>query len=205
MKSFIALNKHKLFFLFLVVAAIFITFFLFVISLTFLINDDYPELEGFIVIILTAGLVIPMFIMGIGYLGWLYNSYLRKQLLSLKSFDQLNKIGFTISYRNLNNKWAFTEETLKTELSGYQIELDTNGNAPKIIEFKVFVKPDTWDNHIEGLKRKFKKEELDIDFDGIIRKYDVKKLKHLTIEQLKLELIEFVEAIRVEGFQPAEK
>ncbi len=54
------------------------------------------------------------------------------------------------------------------------------------------------------LKEKFKLDDIYFDFDRLIKKYDIKKNKNLTIAQVESDLRQFVQILKLEEFEPAE-
>lgn len=203
MQSFSTLNKKKIPFMFAMIAAIFITFILLVLLIVWLVNDDFPGIEGLIIIVLATGISMPAFLLVIGYIGWYLDRRVRIKILKKAPFDQLHEIGFVATYIGSDTNYAFTEETLGATILGYYIQFNIERGAPRKVEFIAFVyHTELEKKNFNQLESKFKKEDVFFDFDGLIKKYDLRKRSDLTIEQLEKDLILFVEELKAEGFKP---
>lgn len=55
---------------------------------------------------------------------------------------------------------------------------------------------------IKILEEKFKRQDIYFVYDGLIKVYDIKKTRNLTIEQLRIDLIAFVQALKSEELEP---
>lgn len=203
MQSFSSLNKKKILFIFMMISAILIALIVLLLFIVWLVNDNFSGIKGTCIIILMAGIPMPAILVVIGYVAWCFERSLRIKALRNAPFNKLYEIGFRAAYINANTRWLFTEETLETFIHGYRVQFNVERGAPKQVEFLVFVQ------HVELGKEKFnllestyKKENIFFDFDGLIKKYDLRKTSNLTIGQLEKELILFVEVVKAEGFGP---
>ena len=109
MDTFISLNKSKLKFAFSATSLILLGLVSVILIIAYFSNGQ-PGIELLMTILLTAGVGFPIFIVLIAYLTWLYRRSLRRKLFAKAPFNQLENIGFSKSYLNIDTKWHFTEE-----------------------------------------------------------------------------------------------
>ena len=168
-----------------------------------LIDGDFPEVEEVFIIVLMAGIGFAVFILALSCFTWYLDRNLRIKALKKSPFNQLYEIGFRAAYIHADTKWLFTEETLEATILGYNIQFNVNRDTPKKVEFTVFVQDAELDKKkYDRLESTFKKENVFFDFDGLVKKYDLRKGSDLTIAQLEKELIFLVEKLKLEGFNP---
>jgi hypothetical protein len=171
-----------------------------------LTKNDYPDLLLFVSVLIGASIVFPIFIIGLAYIEWLSKRRIRNKAFSHCPFDELDKIGFTVSYLNEQTKWYFTEETKEVSINNYLIQCDVRRESPNTIEFKAFVKHAAIEKEtFKKLEAKFKSEEIYFDLGGLVKKYNIKKSSNLTIEQVKKDLTQFVQTLKREEFEPDAK
>jgi uncharacterized membrane protein (DUF485 family) len=207
MKSFLELNRTKIAFAFKATSLILTLFFVLIFIITWIATGLLPELQLLSMIVLATSIVLPLLLLGMAYVVWLINRMIRNKSFNKKPFNQLDQIGFTISYINDNTKWHFTEETKEAKLNGYIIQFDTNasGDWQKTFEFKAFIKKIVIEEErYKTLEKKFKQDNIYFGIGGLIKKYYLKGIDNLSIDQLKIELINFVESLRAEGLEPSE-
>jgi hypothetical protein len=203
MVSFLDINKHKMLFVLKYLSLGASVFVLTIFVVNGLAKNEYPDLEIFLIVLISASIVLPLLFIGFFSLGWLYKRSIRNKMCKKRPFDELDKIGFKVSYLNENKKWVFTEEIKEIVIDNYRIQCDVNRDSSSIIEFKAFVQHKGLDKErFERVKKRFKEAEIYFDFDGLIKKYNIKKITSLTIEQLNTELLQFVQTLKSEEFEP---
>lgn len=206
MTSFLNINRHKLTFAFKATSGIFTLIIFTIIIIIGLTKNNYPNLDLLIIVILSASIGFPIFILGLAYIEWLSKRRVRKKALEYCPFDQLDKIGFTVSYLHEKTKWYFTEVTKEIKINGYRIQVDTKRESPKTLEFKVFVQsPEIDEEAFKRLETKLKQDDIYFDFDGPVKKYNLKRPINLTAEQLKTDLTKFVEILKNEKFESTDR
>lgn len=203
MKSFLDINRQKLLFGLKATSLTFTIIVLVIFTILGLTNNEYPNLLLFVSVLVVASIAFPIFIIGLAYIEWLSKRRIRNKAYNQQPFDELDKIGFTVSYLNDQSKWYFTEETKEISINNYLIQCDIRRESPNTIEFKAFVKHSTIEKErFKTLEAKFKSEEIYFDFGGLVKKYNIKEVKNLTIEQVKTDLTQFVQTLKREEFEP---
>lgn len=203
MQSFGSLNRKKIPFIFGMISSILIGFFLLLLLIVWLVNGDFPGIEGMCIIILVAGIPMPVFLLFVGFVGWYLERWIRIKALKKAPFDKLNEIGFVPKFIGADTAFSFTEEMLEASINGYRVQFNVNRDTPKKVEFIVFVEAaELSKERYNRLKSMFKKENVFFDFYGLIKKYDLRKISNLTIDQVEKELIQVIEVLKAEGFEP---
>jgi hypothetical protein len=203
MTKFLDINRHKISFAFKAISLTLTIIVLVVFSIIGLTKNEYPNMLLLVKVLIGTSIVFPIFIIGVAYIEWLSKRQIRNKAFRQRPFDELDKIGFTVSYLYNKSKWYFTEETKELSINNYLIQCDIRRESPNIIEFKTFVKHEEIDQErFKILEAKFKHQEIYFDFDGLIKQYNIKKTMNLTIGQVKTELSQFVQTLKEEGFEP---
>lgn len=203
MRNFTDINRHKILFALKVSSITFTIIVLVVFAIIGLTKNEYPDLLLFIKVLAGASIVFPIFLVGLAYLDWYSKTQVRNKAFKQKPFNELDKIGFTVSYLYEKTKWYFTEETKELSINNYLIQCDVRRETPNTIEFKAYIKyKEIEEERMKTLVAKFKQQEIYFDFDGLVKKYNIKKAMNLTIEQIKSELTQFVQALEREKFEP---
>ncbi|HOI00810.1 MAG TPA: hypothetical protein PLE85_09765 [Bacteroidales bacterium] len=200
MDSFLINNRQKLGFAFKVISLIFLTTIATIILIMGFFKNQIPDIGLLLTIILSAGLVLPIFIIGLAYLKWLNRTRIRKRIYSTSPLDRLEEIGFTKLLINSNTKWYFTEEIKSGQINDFQVLC--NG-APRIIEFTALTEPLCLDqNEYKDLKARLKQDSLYPNFEGITKQYCLGQLRVLSIEQIKLDLEQLTDILKREEIKP---
>lgn len=203
MTNFLQINRQKLPFALKATSLTFTIIVLVIFTILGLTKNEYPDLLLFVSVLIGASIVFPIFIIGLAYIEWLSKRRIRNKAFSQRPFDELDKIGFTVSYLNEQTKWYFTEETKEVSINNYLIQCDIRRESPNTIEFKAFVKHVAIEKEkFKKLEAKFKSEEIYFDFGGLVKNYNIKKSRNLTIEQVKNDLTQFVQTLKREEFEP---
>lgn len=202
MDGFLKLNRHKLKFAFVSTSLIFLS-----IAIIFLVigyfNNQLPNTILLITILLVAGIGLPIFIMALAYLEWLFKRKVRNRAFSKPPFDQLENIGFSKSFINEKIKWFFTEETKEGSINNFKIKCDITRENSKKIQFKAFVEHKQIDkNEFKRLEHYLKKHEITFDFGGFTKTHDIRRPEIVSAKQLESDLFEFIELLKKEGFEP---
>lgn len=143
------------------------------------------------------GLVIPLWIIFLGFGAWVYTRKKRKKLFETKPLDKLNELGFNDSLKNEHTKWYFTETIKAGYFSEYFIQVDFNKRNTKIISFKTFIEFQKFDSQKYNM---LKKKDINLDLLEISKNYTIKKIKKITIDKLKNDIEEFIEILKKEEF-----
>jgi hypothetical protein len=203
MTDFLQINRQKLQFALKATSLTFTIIVLVIFTILGLTKNEYPDLLLFVSVLIGASIVFPIFIIGLAYIEWLSKRRIRNKSFSQRPFDELDKIGFTVSYLNEQTKWYFTEEAKEVSINNYLIQCDIRRESPNTIEFKAFVKHLVIEKEkFKKLEAKFKSEEIYFDFGGLVKKYNIKKSRNLTIEHVKNDLTQFVQTLKREEFEP---
>ena len=202
MDGFLKLNRHKLRFAFIATSLIFLS-----LALIFLVigyyNEQLPDIILLTTILLVAGIGFPIFIISIAYLEWLSKRRVRKRAFSKPPFNQLDKIGFSLSLINEKTKWFFTEESKESVINDFKIKCDITRENSKTIQFKALVNYRQIDkDEFKHLEQHFKNHGIIFDFEGLVKMYDMKKPTIHSAQQLKSDLIKFTELLKKENFKP---
>lgn len=135
MDSFLELNRTKLKFAFFATSLSLLTLACIFLAIGYSTNHS-PSTELEYIILIFAGVVFPVFLLFLAYLGWLYKHSVKRKQFSKTPFDQLENIGFYKSYINAENKWLFTEEVREAKFNGFTVLCDVSKQNSRVIEFK---------------------------------------------------------------------
>ncbi len=205
MTNFLEINRNKLRFALKAISLTFTLIVLIIFTILGVTKNEFPDWVLFVSILISSSIGLPIFVIGLAYIDWHSKIRIRNKAYNQQPFDELDQIGFTISYLNDKTKWYFTEEFKEIVINGYRIQCDARKESPNTIEFKAFVKHTKIEKEkFKTLDEKLRQEEIYFDFGGLIKKYNIKKKMNLTIEQLKIDLTQFVEILQHEEFEPDE-
>lgn len=206
MNNFLELNKHKFFLGFKILSLSFTLLFVILPMAISIANGNYPTWTLFISVFLLGSVIFPLFLVGMTYLTWLNKIWVKKKALNIQPFDELDRIGFATAYINEKSKWNFTEEIKEIVIDGYRIQFNVIMGFPSNIEFRALVKhPKVERERFMAFVASSKQDRIYLDIDSLIKVYSPKKVDNLTIEQLKAELIQFAQVMRLENFEPLDR
>jgi hypothetical protein len=199
MASFLANNRKKLGFAFIATSLIFLSI-VFILLIIGYYNNQMPDIWLLLIVILSAGLVFPAFIVGLAYLNWLYITRIRKKIYELSPFDKLDEIGFAKSFISNETKWHFTEE-IKTGLIN-EFEILCNAE-PKLIEFIALTNPlQLKGTEYKKLRNRLKKFGIYFSYYGIAKQYRLRQMELSSLEELKKDLYQFTDILKQESIKP---
>ena len=202
MDTFLALNRKKLRFAFFACSLIFLGLAGIVLTIAYFTGNS-PNAKLLFAIVAGAGIVFPLFIILLAYMGWHLKRLARKRAFSKSPFDQLESIGFYKSYLNLKTKWFFTEEIKEGKINGFTLTADINRETNRIIEIEV---PVEWQQlnkeEYKRLSEKFKQFNIEFRIGSLVKIYDTKRLTFHTIQELEGDLKHFTQTLRQEKFEP---
>lgn len=206
MNNFLELNKHKFSFGLKLLSLSFTVLFVVIPIAVSIANGTYPTWTLFICVLLFGSVIFPLFLTGIVYLTWLNKIWVKKKALNRRPFDELDRIGFATAYINEKSKWNYTEEIKEIVIDGYRIQFNVIMGFPSNIEFRALVKyPTVERERFTAFEASFKEDRIYLDIDSLVKVYSPKKEDNLTIEQLKAELIQFAQMMRLENFEPLDR
>ena len=194
MKEFLRLNKSKLLFAFKFSSTLFLCLLCFFLVLAKCFQNQFPEKKLLIAILIVAGILFPLLILFISYLGWerknwIYTKYVKTEI----SKDQ-NSFGYSEKLTNENSKWSFTDKVLTKTLNGFEIQIEIVKNE---VEFWVFA----LNNEIEKTKLEYfeqKTKEINIKklfYGGFYLSINRKKLNQNNMKEIELNLTKFIDLL----------
>jgi hypothetical protein len=177
-----------------------------IIFLLGFIHNQKPDLELFIIVILSAGVGFPIYLIFVVFLRWRWDYSVIHRNYHSVPFNQLRDIGFNEEILNENSKWKFTKKYLTGMINDFIVDCDINTQEySKYLIFKFYI------NHKRITKEDYKrirnlisKQNGLIDFNWIGKKYHYKKHGLITISDLEKELFEFGDLIlseKIEAFK----
>jgi len=201
MHQFLNLNRHKLPFAFKATSLIFLVFILAVFIIAY-INGQQADIDV-IIILLLFGVALPCFIIVVSYWAWYYKHWAKRKAFSKSPFDQLHELGFSDSLLNEKSKWFFTEEVKAGNVNGFKIIADILYDKSYIIEVRAFAAWRQVDkNEYKRLNKEFRAHDIVFDIGSLVKRHNTKKLSVLGIGDLKIDLEEFTELLKRNGFVP---
>ncbi|WP_155203658.1 hypothetical protein [Xanthovirga aplysinae] len=147
---------------------------------------------------------MPLFILFVGTLRGTWDLKKRKKAFQTFPFSELSKHGFDLSLKHEESKRTFSEQILVGRLEGFQILAEVNTqHAANVIRFQALteIKPISR-KEIKRLHSKFKKYDIELDFQGVTKKISIKDGQISTYRKLNTSLKEFIEIIKSENFEP---
>ena len=118
-------------------------------------------------------------------------------------YNELNKIGFDKALLYEHSKWYFTEETLQGSINEFVLTCEVTRENPKIIEFTTEIEPrELIKSELKRLKKKFKTDSIEFDFDALTKKYKIREPSISTIQDLEKSLVQFTQILLEENFKP---
>ncbi|WP_445722642.1 hypothetical protein [Flavobacterium sp.] len=193
-KQFIELNERKVKILLLTLSILFTSLAIVICY----INNEFNW-----IFTLYLGVVFPFILVFIGYLGWVYNYKNRKIIFSKSPLNQLSKIGFYTCLKNQKSIGEFARIIEEIQISDFKINCDiVNSKQILFSTFTDFRKLDSID--YKFLRDKYKSKGIIFDFMSVKKKYELKEIYLLSVEELNEDLKDFVRILEFENFKPIE-
>jgi hypothetical protein len=168
------------------------------------INNQKPDLELFIIMILSSGIGFPIFGTAVGFLRWWWDySVIRRNFQSFP-FNKLQEIGFKEEVLNKNSKGKFTKLFYTGMIDKFIVDcsIETQ-NYSKFLIFKFYINVNQiTNNDYKRINTLITKENGLLDFNWIGKKYHYKKHGIKSISELQNELEKFSRLILEENFEP---
>ena len=114
------------------------------------------------------------------------------------------QIGFEPSLMNEHTRYYFTEQTVSNLVNGFTLQCDVPKEAPKYIQFTAFTKIEALgQERMKALAAQFAPENIEFDFGGLAKKYEIKNPGLNTIDALQADLDAFTRKLIKAGLRPA--
>ncbi|RZJ98039.1 MAG: hypothetical protein EOO46_25230 [Flavobacterium sp.] len=202
MDSFLQLNRDKLKAIFVRLSLVLLGLVSIVLAIAYL-TGNIPNGQLLLSIILTTGVGFPLFMMFLGYVGWLLKRNNRQKAFSKFPFNDIEHIGFHKSYLDEDSKWALTEEIKEGKLNDFTLRMDfSKEKGFHFIEFDI---PIEWKKLEKGeyrrLTKKFKQHNAELRLGSVVKQYDTRQQVSQTVSELKQDLQLFTTLLRQEGFK----
>ena len=205
MDTFYKLNREKIRFAFITTSLSIMGFVFLVLTIAFFAKS-LPDKKLLIAIFITAGVVLPVFIILLLYIKWLLRQNAREKVFSLEPFNQLENIGFVNTFLNIENKWHFTEIGKCLSIQGYILKADISEECNKTLELEIPVEWKKLDTpSFDNLSEKFSKHNISFGVECLKKSYKINRQTFLSINELKLDLEKCISLIKDEGFEPIKK
>lgn len=203
--SFWKMNRHKLGFMLKVLIAIFLVFGLLLTFIPWYL-DGFFEVDMAIGLLLIFGLGFPAFILLLGYLNWFTSRRIQNRTFRLHPLNRLKEIGFSKGFMNYHSKWQFTEEIKAGCVNDFIVSCIVTRDNPNDVLFQATVKLRRIQKpEFKRLDKLLEKENMAFGYNSLVKKYPVKTLKTLSIEQLQHELVQFTMRLKELRFEPDTK
>ena len=205
MDTFYKLNKEKIRFAFVTVSLTLMGFVFMVLTIAYFAKS-LPDKNLLIVIFLTAGFGLPIFIILLSYLTWLFKQKARQKAFSLEPFNQLENIGFVDTFLNIDTKWRFTEKGKCLHIDGYTLKADISEEFSKTLELEIPIEWKKLDKlSFNKLTDKFSRHDIDFGIGCLKKRYKTNRQTFQNINEIKLDLENCISLIKEEGFEPYKK
>ena len=202
MDTFLQLNREKLRPVFIRLSLTSLGFVSIVLLIAY-VTGNLPNGQLLLYILLTTGIVFPIFIMLLGYIVWLISRNARQRAFYNVPFNQIETIGFHKTYSGHNLKWSFTDELKKGHLNGFTLTMDLSKEKGHTLEF---VAPTEWKKldktEYRRLTEKFQVHNIEFRIGSLVKQYDIKQSTLHTVSDIKQDLEYFTTLLREEGFIP---
>lgn len=202
MNTFLQLNTHKLYPMFVRISLIFLAAVLIPLSITYM-TGTVPNEQFILYVILVACIGFPGLIIFFGFLIWQLNHKARQKAYSKKPFDQIEEIGFFKTQIGDTSKLSLIDEIKEGSINGFTLRMDiSKEKGPRFIEFDI---PVEWKKLDKGefnrIAEEFKQYNGELRIGSITKRYDTKQHSLQTILDLKQDLELFTKLLRQEGFE----
>lgn len=148
-----------------------------------------------ILILIVAGIIFPLFILFITYLGWERKNWIYTKYVKTEISKEQNSFGYSEKLTNENSKWSFTEKVLTKTQNGFEIQIEIVKNE---IEFWVFA----MNQEIEKTKLEYfeqKIHQLNIKklfYGGFYFTINLKKLNQNNMKEIEMNLTKFINLLK---------
>ena len=205
MDTFYKLNREKIRFAFVTASLTLIGFVFLILAIAYYAKS-LPDKNLLIAIFLTAGFGLPVFIVLLSYLKWLFRQKARHKAFSLEPFNQLENIGFVDTLLNIDTKWHFTEKRKCLHVDGYTLKAEISEEFSETLELEI---PIEWKKlnkpSFNKLTDKFSKHDIDFGIGCLKKRYKINGQTFQNINELKLDIDTCISLIKDEGFKPSKK
>lgn len=148
-----------------------------------------------ILILIVAGIIFPLFILFITYLGWERKNWIYTKYVKTEISKEQNSFGYSEKLTNENSKWSFMEKVLTKTQNGFEIQIEIVKNE---IEFWVFA----MNQEIEKTKLEYfeqKIHQLNIKklfYGGFYFTINLKKLNQNNMKEIEMNLTKFINLLK---------
>ena len=166
-------------------------------------NNALPQRDLLVSILVFTGIFFPAFCLILTFLIGLWTHTARRKLYSTEPFNQLDKIGFKETYKNLKSKWQLTEVVMAGSILDYIVIADFSKETSKMISFETNLEWKKLEkSEIDNLAIEFEKENIVLGIGTISKHYRITENNFTNIEELKADLERFIEKLNLLGFKP---
>lgn len=171
-----------------------------------LVNNQVPEGELFALVILFSSLGLPVFCLFIGFLRWWWDSSVTNRNFISFPFNRLEEIGFKKMIMNENSQTSFTSEYYSGKIVDFYVVCDVDTQYyNEILNFKFYIiLPFFEKSEYRRINKKFTELGGTIGLHFITKKYNYKKHGLESVVDLKEQLTEFANTIKMENIKPIE-
>ena len=156
----------------------------------------------FFSIIITAAIIFPIFVMGLGTLTGYLEFKRTNEILNNYPINELTRHGLELVIKNEKTKWELSQIMLRGYFNDYPVDCEIEEG---LLKFTALVNRDDFKKeNMDKLKKEFGKKKVQYNWLGISLCY-TKKERPTAYEQLKSELEQFINFFKKEGLRPWDK
>ncbi len=158
-----------------------------------------------IIILILTLLFIPFFLLTVAYSDWKKNRTIRNKILSKLPFSEIKKLGFDKKILIFSHL-EYIDYTICGEINNFQVVFIAENNNKNIAVFRIFGKV-IYNSFSEIHKKNKELQHLDIQlsFDNIEKRIDLKKNDFRSITEIENILREFTHIARMTIIEPIPK
>lgn len=171
-----------------------------------LINNQKPDIELFITVVLSASIGFPLFILVVGLLRWSWDTSVTNRNFSSFPFSMLESIGFNKALRNEASRTKFVSEYYTGRINDFIVNCDVDTQYKnEYLSFKYYVniKP-VGKTEYSRIQKEFDAVNGIVDINWISKEYHYKNHRLKSEVELQTELIDFAKMIQKENIRPSE-